>query len=445
MLKSSFVTVDITPQKPVFQAGFASRTHQSEGVDDPIFLKCALLRANTSLLMITIDAVGADRGFVDGMKDALQASFGFKADEIIINFSHTHSSVYLTGEDPNKRPRQNYSMAQVRWHKFDEPHDFTEDVKWFHWLREQTIAAVAQCFETLKDSLISVAKGTSDAGISRRVPTPTGTLFKPNPNAKIDKDLFVIKLSAPDGALQGILFNYACHPTMKNDYRISGDFVGHTCSVLEATYPGSTVLFLQGCAADIRASRTSDGENFMKCGLHEVHEAGEALAADVRRVIEEDEFKQIDCQFSTYLTDVQLFTNPVKLEEIQKIAASEEQDSYRTQGALRTLRAIDSGTARSTVQHYIVGWHLDATTRIIAMEGEVVSGYSLMIKRLFAEGQTITLGYSNGLNTYIPTRQVLLEGGYEAEIFLLHGIVGPFAPETEDIILGAIVREELLS
>ncbi|WP_307553374.1 hypothetical protein [Paenibacillus sp. V4I5] len=40
------------------------------------------------------------------------------------------------------------------------------------------------------------------------------------------------------------------------------------------------------------------------------------------------------------------------------------------------------------------------------------------------------------------TRQLLKEGGYEAEAFVLHGYRGPFVPENEWIILGAVIEAE---
>src|SRR5690606_11042336 len=117
---------------------------------------------NTTLLLMTIDVMGADRSFVDGIKASLHERFNIKPDEVMINFSHTHSSIFLTGEDPDERSRSNYSIAQLRWPNPDEDHDFIEDMKLYRELKERIVAAVAHCFDTLQDSELSIAKGTSD-------------------------------------------------------------------------------------------------------------------------------------------------------------------------------------------------------------------------------------------------------------------------------------------
>ena len=46
------------------------------------------------------------------------------------------------------------------------------------------------------------------------------------------------------------------------------------------------------------------------------------------------------------------------------------------------------------------------------------------------------LGYSNSSRCYIPTRDVLLNGGYESASFITAGLPGQFIHEVEDIIIG---------
>jgi hypothetical protein len=77
-MKFSMSKADITPQTPVFMSGFAARTHESEGVHDPIYAKAVLLQANKTLLIVTLDLSGGDRSFIDGIKHTLEETFGLK-------------------------------------------------------------------------------------------------------------------------------------------------------------------------------------------------------------------------------------------------------------------------------------------------------------------------------------------------------------------------------
>jgi hypothetical protein len=51
------------------------------------------------------------------------------------------------------------------------------------------------------------------------------------------------------------------------------------------------------------------------------------------------------------------------------------------------------------------------------------------------------LGYSNDVIAYIPTVQILEEGGYEAESSCpLFGLPSPFKPEIETLVKDAVAK-----
>ena len=83
---------------------------------------------------------------------------------------------------------------------------------------------------------------------------------------------------------------------------------------------------------------------------------------------------------------------------------------------------------------------LDRQTCLVALENEMVNEIGKKIKHLFAQ-DLLVLGYSNSVTCYIPTRQILQQGGYEGDSFKRTNLTGPFTPETEDILIGrAAVR-----
>jgi hypothetical protein len=50
-------------------------------------------------------------------------------------------------------------------------------------------------------------------------------------------------------------------------------------------------------------------------------------------------------------------------------------------------------------------------------------------------------GYSNDVFGYLPSRRVLLEGGYEgADAMVYYGRPGPFTANVEELIIGQIRR-----
>lgn len=435
----------ITPNEPVYMAGFAARTEKSTGVHDDIYAKAVLLVANQPLLILTLDMLGGDRSFIHGIKDELYKSFALKAEQILINFSHTHGSVYVTGENYPELRRGRYSMGSGVGLDLDleNTDQFSQDIEYYRFLKETLISLVRQCYECLEEGELRLAVGTTDISVSRRLLTDNGVEWAPNFAAEIDKELAVMKLVNTEGRLRSILFSHGCHPTSMNNREISAEFVGHACDCLEERYEDVTAVFLQGCGAEIKPVTSVNGNRFKPCTFEEMEQAGEAFALEVAEMIEHSSFRAIEPSFQTKLLNVKLYTEEANVAEYEQQINDPAVTEDKRNVLRKLVKGIEKGTARDHLHIYIAIWQLDAKTKLIALEGEISTDYSLMIKRLLQDQTTIVLGYSNGVFTYIPTRKMVTEGGYEADRApKAHMFRAPFIPEIEDIIIGQIAKAE---
>lgn len=438
-MKFNLQVRDITPQTPVYMAGFGGREHQSEGVLDPLTMKTVLLQANKTLLIVTIDALGSDRSFVVGLKKALEERFGLSHDEVLINFSHTHHSVQLTGVDKSLR-LGDYSIGQKDWIIDKSTIDFSKDEAFFHFLRDTALEMVQVGLDDLIEGQLSIGSGQSDFGISRRKVLPNGGIeWAPTDMAEIDKQLSVIKLTDNQGCLQGILYSYGCHTTGMgaDNYRLSNDFAGYCTAKLEALYPGATAVFLQACAGEIKPRGGVIGDEFVSCSPEKIKQLGEGLAGEVAHILEAEAFAPVACDFRTALGNMNLPAAKERDGYYDDVMA-EIPSGYEYNAAFNTKAAVQNGTAKEYRPCYVSVWQLGPGTELVAIEGEVSTEYSLLIKRMFGSEKTVVLGYSNGVMSYIPTRQMLAHGGYEAECNYFFGLRGPFMPEVEDVILGRV-------
>ncbi len=436
----------ITPDHPVFMHGYGARTHKSEGVHDPIMMKAVLIQTDKSLLMVTIDTLGSDRSFIVGIKNALKDAFGLEHAEVMINFSHTHHSVFLTGRDVSLR-RGGYSMGQEKWPLSEEELIYTEDELYYDYIEETLLRMVRHCYANLTEGDLLIGRVDSDFGISRRLPDGQGGVqWKPYYGGKIDKDLFVLKLVDADQNVKGILYNYGCHTTAmgSTNYLFSGDFAGKTSDWLEKAYPGAIAIFLQGCAGEIKPMKSADGDKFKSCTYEEMEEAGVDLAKEVAQLMESGSFTPVGSSgFRSVLLDPYIYTEQTPVEFYENIMNDPTAGEFYQNSARRTIQAIQDGTIQDRVPLFISIWQLDEETRIVSIEGEVSTQYALMIKKMFGTGKTLVLGYTNGVFCYIPTAQMIHEGGYEATCNYFFGLRGPFVPEIEDIIIGQIAKAVL--
>ncbi|MDF2723177.1 MAG: Neutral ceramidase precursor [Paenibacillus sp.] len=429
---------DMTPDQPIFMHGFGARTGKSTGVHDPLYIKAAMLSANKTLLVITIDSLGSDRAFVLGIKETLRERFGLAPEDVLINFSHTHHSVFLTGPDANWR-RGGYSIDQDRWTDDDNELDFSPDVRFYEFVRDLIADMTNECYQRLEEGELRLAQHTSDFAVSRRRPEGQGVVWKPYFEGEIDKELLVLTIVDRSGALRAVLYNYGCHTTSMgpDNLLLSNDFAGQTSKRLEANYPGAMALFLQGCAGELKPRAGVLNDKFYSMSLQEMEQAGDALADEVTAIINNRPFVRIECEFASRMADPQLRTELTEPAVYEAMAADPAYNSFYRSAAARTLRAIEDDTVKTSIPHYIVVWQLDKRTHVVAMEGEVSTEYALKIKRLFGS-QTLVLGYTNGVFCYIPTRKMISEGGYEAICNFFFTMRGPFLPEIEDVIMSEI-------
>ena len=74
----------------------------------------------------------------------------------------------------------------------------------------------------------------------------------------------------------------------------------------------------------------------------------------------------------------------------------------------------------------------------ITFSGEFFLEYGLYAQSLLGADRTFTLGYTQGCQTYVPTAQALVEGGYEPNAYKRWHQSAPFAPEVEETVKAAI-------
>jgi hypothetical protein len=420
-MKFAFLKDKITPEGSVMQCGFSARTHKSVGIHDDTYASVVLMQANETITIIALDVCLGDRYFADSLKGALNEKYGLTPEKIIINYSHTHAAVALRGENKDGKT---------------DP----EGVKYINSVIDKVIKMVGEGLNNLVAGDLYIFKGKSKFGVSRRFPSDEGILWRPYfDDNSIDMDLFLLKFVDSKGNLVGLIYNYACHPTTlgSDNYLISADYPGVVRKTLEERNKGMTTVFLQGCGADIKPSATADNNNgrFKSCNFDELEKAGISFADEIEKCLQSENWRKIEADFNATETEVKLYSEIWDDDKWNAMLNDPNEAAYRKRAIERILEGKKENKVKNYFPYYISVLRLDDKTCIAALENEVVSDYGKAIKGLFKE-DVITLGYSNSIVCYIPTKKVLIEGGYERETFLNAGIAGVFVPEIEDIIIG---------
>jgi neutral ceramidase len=413
----------VTPAESMWMAGYASRDKPSEGKIHDLYVKALALKSpdGGEAVLITSDLISIQFPVRDALVEAVGKMHGLEPHQILINCSHTHCG-------PEIRTTR-WSLDGLPPERLDQSKRYVE------FLNRQLLELVDAALADRQPAKVSYTHARCGFAMNRRTPTATGYRNFPNPDGPVDHDVPVLRVDSPDGKLRAVLFGYACHNTTLGIYQFCGDYAGFAQQYLEEAHPGATALFVLGCGGDQNPYPRRTVE------LAEQH--GRTLANAVETALETNA-KPLKGPLKTALGRATLeYQTPPTREQLEKQAASS--DKYDSQHAQRLLAYLDSeGSLRTTYDAPIQVMHLGDQVTLVGLPGETVVDYSLRLKAelgsLDGTGPAIWIaGYCNDVFAYIPSRRVLLEGGYEAGDAMRYFTTvlqpGPFAPNVEERII----------
>jgi hypothetical protein len=428
--RAGVARVRITPDKSLWMTGFAARNGPSRGKLTELYVKAlALEAAGQRSVLVTSDLLGFPRLVADDICREVQKRYGVPRERILLNSSHTHGAPSIAS------PVQFIYGPRVNDEQRRDIEQYTEKLK------RDVVEVVGAALNGMAPARLSFAEGHADFGINRRKVTPQGVRgFTPNPDGPVDRAVPVLRVDAlGDGKTIAVVFGYAAHPTTVttgNDfYKYSGDYPAFAQEAIEAAHPGATAMFVEGCAGDAMV--------FPRGTVELAKKYGAVLAGSVESAMAGPAVRSVDGPIQAKLDHVMLdFATPMPTREALEEAAKSK-DVYESWHAREMLKALDrDGKLPSQYEYTVQTWQFGGDLTLVALAGEVVSDYSLQLKKSLADGsggssRVWVAGYSNDLCCYIPTRRVLAEGGYEADRSMWYYMhPNPWAPSIEDAILG---------
>jgi len=425
--KAGIAKAKITPEKPVWMAGYGGRDHPAEGVLHDLWVKALALEApdGNRAVIITSDLEALPGTTSMRICGQLKRRCGLERRQIMITCSHTHSAPVLACTDPGCYPLDDEQLARIK--------EYTSVME------DRVVATVVDAISRLTPAVLRAGEGTSTFAVNRRnnrekeLPAllEKGVALK----GPSDHSVPVMAVCTPERELRAVVFGYACHCTTLSIYEWSGDYAGFAQIALEQEHPGVQAMFYQGCGADQNPLPRRTVELCRKYG--------EMLATSVDSVLSRP-MRPINPQLRTGFEVIELdYAQQPTKEELQDIAAK---DNYRGRWAKHFLKILEQGGSFPKSRPYPVQvWRLGKDPWWIALGGEVVVDYALLFKAKYGPTTRVT-GYANDVMAYIPSHRIWEEGGYEAGGFAAWGL--PATRWSEDIearITTAVARimEEL--
>ena len=418
--KVGLARVKITPEQPIFMAGYASRDRPFASVHDDLYAKALVLvdEQGTRAALVTSDLIGLTAEIADPIRQRIEKQTGIAASSVLLSSSHTHTGPTLS-LDP--MPRDGRTLA-----------DTERTVAYTKQLQDKLVSVVVEAAKEPQPARLSWGVGVVNFVMNRRETTDRGIILGVNPSGQADRSVPVLRLEGTDGKLRAILFGAASHNTTlgANDYEISGDYAGHAQRLIEAEQPGVQAMFILGCAGDA---------NPYPRGSHEIAARhGKELASEVLRVVQDTKkLAPIKGPLRVAWGDatLPLAVAPPR-DQLEKLATG--RGGTTPWMAQQMLAQLDRGEKLPTQYtcHQAV-WQLGDDLTLVALSGEVVVDYVRLLEDAIGPGRLWFAAYCHDVYGYLPSARVLRQGGYETR-GLYAGGIGLFAPEAEGKMVGVI-------
>jgi hypothetical protein len=425
---AGFGKATITPPLGTPMQGWTSRDRVcgNVGIMEDLFVRIIYLHdGKTPLLIASYDLLALNRHECDRLKGMLSAKFDLLARQILINYTHSHNSVRTSD-----------------WICPDIP---SAGEPYFQMLEMKTVAAVQQAIKAAVPVTLSAAVGETTLPVNRRLPTGNGSFaFAPNPGGEIQKNMPLLVARNAKGKIAAMFFAVGCHPTTKSGHLVNNDYVGAALRKLTKELKSDNILMLQGCAGDAKPDLLNS-TTFIYPTWDFLEKGGEIVRKDVMKVMNSGRLKEFKADFSCALTEFKLPYEHVPNEaEVKKILeAGRIADPYDVKDWENWAKLMEKTREcfKKIPDHMPVLTQLinfGKNIRLIAVEGETVSGLGKIMEEQFKSGTTFALGYSNGYRMYFITSEQQQQNSYEKWCYFTYNIPSTVKPGIEKLLANAI-------
>ena len=416
--RAGWAEVETTPPLGLPMGGRGPRFTPGGNILDPLCAQATVLEdpEGKRTLWISVDLVGLSPIVAEPLRYDLSALTGIPIEAVILNFSHTHSGPmggfegYAT---PLPKPRELQAYDEI--------------------LCRNIVHVALEAVGNLQPVTVTEYRGESAVGINRRRKDPSGKIVMgPNPDGAHNPDLWIVDVSATESDERCVVFSYGCHPVIVYGYAwdgISADYPG-VCRTALKSELGANVQcqFIQGLAGNVRPRVLADliQGKFRKSMPADTLAAGTELANDIVGALR-NKGTRLDLDIAAVQGR---FLAPRDQRRIPPVdhwrsLINSEDELNRNLGGYWVER-LESGIPPVKAVPWPVGLiRLSAGHMIAWIAGEVLAEWLDLVRAWINDPNLIAWGYCQEGRGYLPTDELLPEGGYEVDRANAYTTTGP--------------------
>ncbi|MDO4736867.1 MAG: neutral/alkaline non-lysosomal ceramidase N-terminal domain-containing protein [Bacteroidia bacterium] len=395
----NYKVADITPEGSVALAGYSMRKGLSTGVHTPLKTRCLVIAsASEKVCIISNDLHEISPLTADSLRAEISKQSGMPAGNIFIHCTHTHSA----------------SAVEGRWTKEGNPnYEYAVEVK--NTIVNNAVEAIADV-DSYAPFTMELAMGEGSINYNRK-----------DKNAHTDRDVYVLRLLDKEGKPVLSLVNYACHPVCLHSGSkvVSTDFPGFTVRELEKHW-GGNVMYFSG------ASGNSNPTDSLSRHYAYAEYKGKKLAEDIKDIAFEKVKtsgelkvcnKEARLPFLADTITVELIENHIKEVIASGLFTYGTQTSEVESWSVPVLEAVKSGKVKNYLPLKVSAVNIGGVVFVFS-QGEPYMEYQTKLRSEFPATPIFFAAYTNGQNTYLPSKVAYTSEIYDYDTKLIHVDIG---------------------
>ena len=418
-IRAGIARKTISTLKGTYLSGYGKRFRGAKSVRDELTLTSLVLSDGSSqIAILSIDIMIISNATADRIRREISKNTGIQYQGILLNGSHSHSTPLGHAIRISSRKQKRFIETLV----------------------QQSVAATVESLESMEEAAIESGIGESSIAVNRRVQAESGEIvFGVNPDGAVDTSLNVLCIKGQKGQIMGSLVNYACHATVLG-YKhrmVSADWPGEMRKVVEKEI-GGLCLFLQGAAGNLNPNHEW-GDDDSEAVSYLGSQVGQDVVSVIKNGLETLSFVPFKFESAKINLPLEIIYDKKNGKPIDYKRALSKY-TYIPRILVELCRffvfPLNLQHVSSTDGTPVVPIELQVIRlgdyAIVAHAGEVFTEIGMSIKEKSPVKRTLFLGYSNGMITYVPTKDAHNLGGYEVLAPYFYKLPGIYAAECEE-------------
>lgn len=365
----------------------------------------AMVEGDRRALVLSFDLVFFERPVVNRIKENLGRLLGLTPAEVFLNFTHNHAGPLVSG-----------------WN-YDQP-----DPAYVAFVERQTADAAMAAFAALRDVTLMAGCTRTTLPVSRRKVDDSGLAqWFPDPGADVCDALPFCLFTDGDDVV-ALLYSVSCHPSIWHGPEVCGDYPGASTRLLNDHFHTTGAMFLQGCGGDSKPCTVAKDGCWAEGDWTDVETAGQIVAdAVIAAAHDAAPVRQPDLRVALDEMHWDLAAPPTDAEYEAVRDDPNERQSRRKWAEDQLARRASPGGLPKSVPVMLHALQIARGVRLIGLEGEAVADIGNQILRIYDQGITFPLGYTNGAQIYLPSDRQLPQRGYEVDSYWEYHWPAPLA------------------